>query len=114
AGEGGDPGRVVAAVLQAPEPLEQDRLRLPVADVADDAAHRLGLAREKDSPRTRMGRGRGGHLQTPRRRHLPGIALYAGSANRETCATSPGPAARRGPRVLPAVDNRAEGVVNLR
>ena len=35
----GDPGRIVAAVLQAPEPLDQDRARLAGTRIADDAAH---------------------------------------------------------------------------
>ena len=35
----GDPGRVVAAVLEALEPLDQDRARFTGAGVADDAAH---------------------------------------------------------------------------
>ena len=36
---GGHPGAVVAAIFQPAQPLEQDRLRFPGADVADDAAH---------------------------------------------------------------------------
>jgi hypothetical protein len=35
----GDPGRVVAPVLQAPEAVEHDRERLVGSDVADDPAH---------------------------------------------------------------------------
>ncbi len=35
----GDAGRVVAAVLEAPEPLDDDRGRALVTDVADDPAH---------------------------------------------------------------------------
>jgi len=38
-GEDGDPGRVVSAVLEAPEALEQDGRRVTRADVPDDAAH---------------------------------------------------------------------------
>src|SRR5215475_1703964 len=34
-----DPGRVVAAVLEPAQTLEQERLRLPRPDVADDSAH---------------------------------------------------------------------------
>ena len=34
-----DAGRVVAAVLEALEPLDEDRARLPGTRVADDAAH---------------------------------------------------------------------------
>ena len=37
--EEGDAGGVVAAVLEAPQPLDQDRAGLPGAGVADDAAH---------------------------------------------------------------------------
>ena len=37
--QGGHAGAVVAAVFQPPQPFDQDRLRLPPADVADDAAH---------------------------------------------------------------------------
>ena len=35
----GDPGRVVAAVLEALEPLDEDRARLARTGIADDAAH---------------------------------------------------------------------------
>ena len=35
----GQAGRVVAAVLQAPQPLEQHRHRVPAADVPHDSAH---------------------------------------------------------------------------
>ncbi len=35
----GDPRRIVAAVLQAPEALDQDRPRLAGSRIADDAAH---------------------------------------------------------------------------
>ena len=35
----GDAGRVVAAVFEAPEPLNDDRNDLLTADVADDSAH---------------------------------------------------------------------------
>ena len=35
----GQAGRVVAAVLQAPQPLEQHRDRVPAADVPHDSAH---------------------------------------------------------------------------
>ena len=35
------PGRVVAAVLEAGEPLDEDRARLPGSGVSDDAAHRV-------------------------------------------------------------------------
>src|SRR5215207_2791125 len=34
-----DPGRVVAAVLEALEPLEEERLALPRPDISDDSAH---------------------------------------------------------------------------
>ena len=34
-----DAGRVVAAILETPQPVDQDRKDLLVADVADDAAH---------------------------------------------------------------------------
>src|SRR5690606_1642674 len=37
--EGRDAGRVIPAVLEAREPLEEDGLRLPLAEVTDDAAH---------------------------------------------------------------------------
>ena len=37
-----DPGGVVAAVLEPPEALDQDRARLAGTGVADDAAHALG------------------------------------------------------------------------
>ncbi len=36
-----DPGRVVAAILQPLEPVEQERLALPRPDVSDDPAHRV-------------------------------------------------------------------------
>src|SRR5262249_16758183 len=39
AGVGGHAGAVVAAVLQPPQPLHQDRLRLTVPDVTHDATH---------------------------------------------------------------------------
>ena len=35
----GDARRVVAAVLEAPQPLDEDRARLAGSGVADDAAH---------------------------------------------------------------------------
>ena len=35
----GDPGRVVATVLQSSEPIEQDLLGVPVADITNDSAH---------------------------------------------------------------------------
>ena len=35
----GDPGGVVAPVFQAPQPLENDRNRLLVSDVADYSTH---------------------------------------------------------------------------
>ena len=38
----GDPGRVVAAVLEALQPLDEDRSRLPRSRVSDDAAHPSG------------------------------------------------------------------------
>ena len=38
----GDPGRVVAAVLEPPETLDQDGARLTRAGIADDAAHAPG------------------------------------------------------------------------
>ena len=41
----GDPGRVVAAVLEPLEALDQDRPRLPGPGVADDAAHVAVLLR---------------------------------------------------------------------
>src|SRR5205823_11780993 len=45
-----DPGRVVAAVLQPLEPLQQEVLTWPVADVADDSAHRRNLPLEREMP----------------------------------------------------------------
>ena len=39
AAEDGDARRVVAAVLEAGEPLEHDRGRILAADVADDSTH---------------------------------------------------------------------------
>ena len=39
-GDEGDTSRVVAAILQAGEPLQQQRCCFVMADVADDAAHR--------------------------------------------------------------------------
>src|SRR5207247_6516827 len=38
-GDGGEPGRVVAPVLELTEPRHEDRARLARPDVADDAAH---------------------------------------------------------------------------
>ncbi len=38
--EDGDARRVVAAVLEAPQAVDQDRRRLPRSDVSDDPAHR--------------------------------------------------------------------------
>ena len=34
-----DAGRVVPAILQAPQPFQQDRRRVTRADIADDSAH---------------------------------------------------------------------------
>ena len=39
AGQRGHAGAVVAAIFQPAQAFEQDRLRFPMADVADDAAH---------------------------------------------------------------------------
>ena len=56
----GDPGRVVAAVLEAPEALDEDRARLPGARVPDDAAH----VAVSSAPRV-PGQLRGGRVVAP-------------------------------------------------
>src|SRR5262249_1472673 len=48
AGDGGEAGAVVAAVLQAVQPLDEDRLGVLLADVPDNAAH--GHLRGKTRP----------------------------------------------------------------
>ena len=54
-GDQGDPGRVVAAVLETPKPLEEDRAGRPGARVSDDAAHAVECLRCAD--RTSMAAG---------------------------------------------------------
>jgi hypothetical protein len=44
-GDQGDPGRVVAAVLEAPKPLEKDRSGRPGTRVTNDAAHAVECLR---------------------------------------------------------------------
>ena len=43
----GDTRRIVAAIFQSPETLDENRCRLPPADVAYDAAHRSGRIRQQ-------------------------------------------------------------------
>ena len=43
-GQGGHAGGVVAAVFEAPQPLEQDGRDLTLGDAADDSAHAIGLS----------------------------------------------------------------------
>ena len=57
----GDAGRVVAAVLEALEPFDQDRARLPGPGVADDAAHGVCLSLVPVGVRRVVVTSRGGH-----------------------------------------------------
>ena len=99
AGQHGDAGRVVAAVLEAPQALEQDRGGITRPDVPDDAAH-MPSSRKAGSVQSCRGERRelvrdpfdlGGLVALD---HDPDLGLGAGRANEDPSAI---PQLRRSP-----------------
>ena len=71
----GDPRRVVAAVLEPLEALDQDRARLPGSRVADDAAHVAGSPPRPAAATAGPSEVRGGSARPPR--GAGGVSLVA-------------------------------------
>src|SRR3989454_8403556 len=100
----GDPGRVVAAVLESPQALDEDGPGLPGTGVSDDSAHAGRVSRRArggsrgraslDAPRRGRPRRRPARPRVPRPRPRPSPAARAPC---RTAGRGRGPWRRAGP-----------------